>query len=611
MGNNKRVELLAPARDKECAIAAIESGADAIYIGAPNFGARQNASNSLDDLKEIVDYAHRFYVKVHVTINTILSDDELKSAQKLIEKLYEIGVDAIIVQDMGILKLAVDGKLPPIPLHASTQCDNRTIEKVSFFKKLGLPRVILARELSLEQIKEICLNTKPSPRRSAPFLSQSERKNNFNKIVVETFIHGALCVSYSGQCYMSAAIGGRSANRGECAQPCRKKYTVVDENGIIIAKDKYLLCLKDFNASSHLKELIDAGVKSFKIEGRLKGPDYVKNITSFYRREIDKISGKTSSGEVFLDFEPDLNKSFNRGFTDYFLEGRKKSFNLDTQKALGENLGKVKNVGKNWFLIDADLNNGDGLCFFDNGELKGCLVNKVDGNKIYPSVIDGIKPGITIYRNKNTAFEKQLANSKTKRRIKAEIEISSDCIIAVDEDNNRVQVPLSMDEESRTPEKMRENYIKQFKKTGESDFYVENIKITSRNLPFIPVSGLNELRRTLLENLMEERIKNYPREIQNPLNYTKFPLDEMDYHANVHNSLAKEFYENCGCNITEMSFESTGQTKGKTLMHTKHCIKYALNMCKSSKKLFLIDEKGKKYKLQFDCKNCEMKIINL
>ena len=307
----KKIELLAPAKDKETAFAAIDCGADAIYIGASDFGARRAVPNSIDDIKEVVDYAHKFYARVHVTINTILTDSELEQAVKLIHKLYEIGVDAIIVQDMGILKLAVDGKLPPIQIHASTQCDNRTLEKVKFFENIGVSRVILARELSIEEIKNICSNT---------------------NVEIETFIHGALCVSYSGQCYMSYAIGGRSANRGECAQACRKKYTLVDSEGNIIAKDRYLLSLKDFNASRHIEELIKAGVKSFKIEGRLKDINYVKNVVGYYRREIDKFAEKTSSGQVELDFEPDLNKTFNRGYTDYFLDGRKKCFNFDTPK---------------------------------------------------------------------------------------------------------------------------------------------------------------------------------------------------------------------------------------------------------------------------------------
>lgn len=578
--NNFMLELLAPAKDKETAIIAIESGADAIYIGSPKFGARQAVGNSIEDIKEVVDYAHKFYVKVHVTINTILTDEELKQAQELIFKLYEIGVDAIIVQDMGIFKLAMDGKLPPIPIHASTQCDNRTLEKAKFFDNMGISRIILARELSIQQIKEICQNVNAE---------------------VETFIHGALCVSYSGQCYLSHYIGGRSANRGECAQACRKKYTLVDEDGKIIAKDKYLLSLRDFNASKHIKELVDAGVKSFKIEGRLKDKNYVKNVVAFYRHEIDKFAQKDSSGKVFLDFEPDVNKSFNRGFTDYFLDGRKKCFNFETPKAVGEYLGKIKKVGKDYFEIDAELSKQDGLYF--NGQ--GCLVNNIDGKKVYPNRMDGIAVGIDVYRNFDSKFEKQLENSKTKRRIKVEFSCKNGVLKAIDEDKNSVQIPLPANETPKNPEKMRETFIKQMQKTGDSDFYVIDVNVD--DLPFMPMSEINELRRTILSALMNERLKNYRREVQKPLKFTKFPQEKLDYRANIHNQTAKSFYEACGCEVCEMSAESG--SKPTELMRTKHCLKFAFNMCKSPKKLFLIDEKGKKYPLKFDCKNCEMIVL--
>lgn len=578
----KIVELLSPAKDKQTAFAAINAGCDALYIGAMNFGARKNAPNSLEDIKEIVDYAHKFYVRVHVTINTILTDDELKKAKELIQQLYEIGVDAIIVQDMGILKLVFDGKLPPIELHMSTQCDNRTLEKAKFFSDLGASRVILARELSVDQIKEICKNT---------------------ECEVETFIHGALCVSYSGQCYLSHYIGGRSANRGECAQACRKKYSLIDENENVIAKDKYLLSLKDFNASKHLKELVDAGVKSFKIEGRLKDENYVKNVTAYYRKEIDKLAEKTSSGKVFLDFEPDVKKSFNRGFTDYFLDGREKCFNFDTPKSLGEYLGKVTKVSKDYFEIGKNiLNSQDGLFF--GGQ--GCLVNRVDGYKIYPNKMPVIKEGTDVYRNFDAKFEKQLINSKIQRRIKVDFVFENGLLKASDEDNNSVQIELSSGEIPNNPQKMKENFITQMNKTGESDFYAENIEIIGE-LPFLPVSKINELRRNILSELMKERLKNYPRKIQKPLKITKFPIKELDYRANVHNKSAKEFYENCNCKITEMSAESG--SKATELMRTKHCLKYSFNMCKSPKKLYLIDEKGKKFPLLFDCKNCEMVIL--
>lgn len=576
----KKVELLAPAKDKKTAIAAINSGCDAIYIGASNFGARKKVPNSLEDIKEIVDYAHKFYVKVHVTVNTVLTYDELFQAKELIQKLYDIGVDAVIVQDMGIFKLALDGELPPIVLHASTQCDNRTLEKVKFFDNMGISRVILARELSLEQIKEICQN------------SNTE---------IETFIHGALCVSYSGQCYFSHYIGGRSANRGECAQACRKKYTLVDENGKIIAKDKYLLSMKDFNASRHLKDLTDAGVKSFKIEGRLKDENYVKNVVAYYRQEIDKFARKTSSGKVFSDFEPDVRKSFNRGFTDYFLDGRKKCFNFESPKSLGEKLGKITKVGKDCFELNAEVSKQDGLYF--NGQ--GCLVNNIEGRRIYPNKMDGIAVGIDVYRNFDSRFEKQLENSKIKRRIGVKFVCKNGVLNAQDEDGNFVVFVLPQGEMPKNSEKMRENFINQLKKTGESDFYTENTEIIGE-LPFMPVSKINEVRRKILSDLMNERLKNYKRDLQKPLKYAEFPQKELDYRANIHNSEAKCFYENSGCKVCEMSAESGAFPK--ELMRAKHCLKFAFNMCKSPEKLFLIDEKGKKYPLKFDCANCEMVI---
>lgn len=599
----RKLELLAPAKDKKTAIAAIESGCDAVYIGAVKFGARQAVGNSLEDIKEVVEYAHKFYVKVHVTINTILTDDELLQAKDLIWKLYEIGVDAIIVQDMGILELAIRGELPPISIHASTQCDIRTLEKAEFFQNVGVSRIILARELSLEQIQKIC-----------SIVSSKDDKEN--AIEVETFIHGALCVSYSGQCYMSQYIGGRSANRGECAQACRKKYTLVDENGNIIAKDKHLLSLKDFNASKQIENLVKAGVKSFKIEGRLKDENYVKNVVAYYRNILDNCGRKSSSGKIFADFEPDVKKSFNRGFTEYFLKKREKCFNFDTPKAIGEKIGTVTKVGKDFFEIKSklQLNNQDGLCFMNGGHLEGCLVNRSDKNgaviKVFPNKMNGIKTGTEIFRNQDVAFEKLLSNSKIKRRIGVEIIYRDGIITAIDDNKNFANVSVDFTETPKNPDKMKENFIKQMEKTGESDFYARKVRVCS-DLPFIPISVVNELRRKLLDELMDERLKNYKRDVQKPLQHAFFPKEKLDYKANIHNQTAKKFYENCGCEVCEMSLECSSCTqKCIELMRTKHCLKFAFDMCGSPEKLFLIDDKGKKYPLEFDCKNCEMIIHN-
>ncbi len=584
-----KTELLAPAKNKKTAFTAIDCGADAIYIGASSFGARKNAPNSLADIKEIVDYAHKFYVKVFVTLNTILTDDELQEAKGLIYKLHEIGVDALIVQDFGILELAKNGELPPIPLHASTQCDNRTLEKVTFLKELGLKRIILARELSLEKIEEITKTLKHTE--------------------IEVFVHGALCVSYSGQCYLSQYIGGRSANRGECAQPCRKKYSLVDENGNYLAKNKHLLSLKDFNASKQLKKLCELGVKSFKIEGRLKDETYIKTVVSYYRKELDKYSSKTSSGEVITDFQPVLGKSFNRGFTEYFLKEREQCFNFNTPKSIGEKLGKVKFIGKDFFELDANpaLNPQDGLCFMRE-DLQGFKVNKTVGRKIFPNRMPAIKIGDIIYRNFDSKYEKEIENAKFTRKIGVNIEVSQEGIILTDEDKNRVKIDFPQGEEPKNQQGVNDTFICQLKKTGESDFEIKRLNVTC-DLPFLPISAINEFRRNAFEKLMEERLKNYPRKIQKPLKETIFPLQEMDYHANVLNESAKKFYLDHYCEITEPAFEKEQPERQVELMRTKHCLKYAFDLCQTPTNLFLEDEKGVKYPLKFDCKNCEMAIL--
>lgn len=588
----RTVELLAPAKNYDIAIAAINSGADAIYIGASYFGARKNAPNTLEDIARLVKYAHLFNVRIHVAINTILNDLELDKAIDLIRKLYNIGVDAIIIQDMGIIKAAVDGKLPPIQIHASTQCDNRTLDKVKFFDNLGLSRVILARELSLEQISEICSNT---------------------SCEIETFIHGALCVSYSGQCYMSFANGGRSANKGECAQPCRKKYSLVDESGKIILKEKYLLSLKDFNASQYIKDLVEAGVNSFKIEGRLKDINYVKNVVAYYNNLLNSIGVKReASGRVFLDFEPNLDKTFNRGYTTYFLRGREQCFNFLSPKSRGEKLGKIKRVGNDYFEIDTQCSPQDGLCFIKDGEMLGFLVNKVEGSKIYPNKMKGLSAGILLYRNYDSKFEKQLNSSKTVRKIGVSFYISGGFITAVDEDSNSVKIQLPVGETPNNIDKLKNNYISQLNKTGNSDYYTISVNISDDNLNFVPISKINDLRRELLNLLSNERLSKFYSKSQKPIRYAPFPLSKINYKGNVLNFEAENFYTNCGCNVCERALESQRTIpQGIELMRTKHCLKYAANLCqKPSKKLFLIDDKGKKYPLKFDCKNCEMIILN-
>ena len=593
-----RTELLAPAKDKETAFAAIDCGADAVYIGAFAFGARQNAANPIEDIQEVINYAHKFWAKVFVTVNTILTDEELPKAVELVKQLDKIGADAILVQDMGLLyeliKLGLD-----IPIHMSTQCDNRTKEKVDFWNRIGVSRVVLARELSVEQIKEI-------------------HKNN-PKMELEAFVHGALCVSYSGQCYLSQYIGGRSANRGECAQPCRKKYSIINENGKIIAKDIFPLCLKDFNASKSIKQMIDAGIYSFKIEGRLKDTGYVKNITAYYRQELDKYSEKSSSGICSYQFTPNPEKSFNRGFTEYFLNKRENCYNFLSPKSIGEYIGKVVEVKNKTIIIstDKDLHNQDGMCFInsDNTSLEGFIINKVittNSSKklteIITNKIINIRKGDKLYRNSDTEFN-NLLSLPTKRQIGVNVIFDNGYIMLTDEDRVSIEFNIESTEPAKNQQKMNETFVKQFSKTGESDFYINSIKILS-DFPFMPIGTINNIRRECFEMLMQKRLSLYKRQIQKTMQLVPYYKNEVDYRANIHNKTAKEFYEKCGVKVKEMSLESSKPNCQIELMRCKHCIKYALNICKSPENLLLVDEYGKKYPLKFDCRNCEMCVMS-
>lgn len=586
-----KLELLAPAKDYSCAISAINCGADAIYIGAPNFGARKNAGNSIEDIKKITDYAHIFNVKVYVTLNTILADDELTKAQELIQKLYEIKVDALIIQDFSILQLSYENKLPPIVLHASTQCDNRTIEKVKFFEDIGLKRVILARELSIDTIQKIRKET---------------------NIELEHFIHGALCVSYSGQCYLSSYIGSRSANRGECAQACRKKYSLVNKKGEYILKNKYLLSLKDNNLSKHLDKLADAGVESFKIEGRLKDENYVKNTVLFYHNLLKKYPRK-SFGKVISDFEANVEKTFNRSFCDDYLFNKKDNiYNFITPKSTGEYIGVVTTYNDKCFCINTkkELNAQDGLCFVLNDELTGCLINSAektkDGIKVYPNRKVPVFKGLKIYRNIDTAFNKILENSKTVRKLDVYFTVLSDKLIVKDENSTKVEIPLGSTQCANNKEKMKENFIKSLSKTSETPYFSKKVGFECDEIPFLPVSKINELRKQILEKLSEKILERYKTKKQKPVCLAQFPKEQGDYRLNIHNEKALEFCENCGCEVLEKSFESIDNHKNKELMRTRHCLKRASIGCDKKDELFLLDEKGVKYPLIFDCANCEM-----
>ncbi len=596
-------ELLAPANNKNTAIKAIKAGADAVYIGAPKYGARIQAGNSIEDIIDVIEFAHKYRVKIYITLNTILKDNELPDVEKLIWKLYRINADGIIIQDMGILKL----NLPPIALIASTQCNNNTLEKIKFLEETGFKRVILPREMSLNEIKNISSNT---------------------KIELESFVHGALCMSYSGQCYLSYAIGKRSANRGECAQPCRKKYSLKSFDGKYIIKDKHILSLKDLNLSDKLEELIQSGITSFKIEGRLKNEAYVINTTAYYRQALDKILNnynlkRSSDGVSYIDFEPDLNKTFNRGFTQFYINASKKDIStMNYTSSLGEYIGVVDFVKKNYFSLKKNiLNNGDGICFFnENNELQGTNINKTEGNIVFPACIKGIKQGVKIYRNYNKEFDDLLSTIDIKRKIPVKIkvrELENDYIFFItDEENNTVCKMINKNFEKAINTKKAVNILEvQLSKSGDTEFKVVKTDIKLKTIPFIKVSKINEIRRELTNKLNKIRKKNYKSFFQKPIKRVQYPEKFITYKSNIYNQKAMEFYKERGCLIEETAIENQTFIQEKELAVSKYCIKNQLGLCpkqnpikKFSEPYILIDEFNKEYLVEFDCKECVMKI---
>ncbi len=600
---NPKIELLSPAKNLEVGIAAINHGADAVYIGPSQFGARVAAGNSVSDIAQLVEYAHKYYARVYVTLNTILKDDELEPARLLVNDLYNAGVDALIVQDMALLQM----DLPPIALHASTQCDTRTVEKVRFLEQCGFEQVVLARETSLDTMRQM-----------------SEQTN----VALEAFVHGALCVSYSGQCYLSEAARGRSANRGACAQMCRLPYDLIDGEGNTIVAKKHLLSLKDFDASRHIAEMINAGITSFKVEGRLKDIDYVKNITAYYRRQFDAIlegspRRASSSGKTTFFFEPNPKKTFYRGATDYFLEGRKRDiWSFDTPKSLGEPIGKVKDVWRNALSINTKsvIANGDGLCYLNKkGEFEGFRVNKVESGRLLPLTMPKIEKGTLVYRNSDVAFERILTGKTAERKISIDLKVSlhsapcSLLLSAVDSDGVSTSITVDyVGDKANNPDKMLDTWRTQLSKLGGTIFESHTIDLSALNEPlFIPVSQIAEWRRQLVELHEANRSKAYKRlliEIQ-PTTH-QYVTADLDYRANIYNSQAKAFYEQHGCNVKQMAFEQLHQPNAE-LMRTKHCIRYALGMCKkenpkSQIKELYIQNGTDRFRLEFDCRNCEM-----
>lgn len=601
------IELLAPAKNLECGIEAINHGADAVYIGAPRFGARAAAGNSLADIEALVQYAHLYNVRIYVTVNTILRDDELKETEAMIWDLYRVGVDALIVQDMGLTQL----NLPPIPLHASTQMDNRTVEKVRFLADAGFRQVVLARELSVNEISRIhaaCPDT-----------------------LLEVFIHGALCVSYSGQCYVSEACFGRSANRGECAQFCRLQFDMIDADGKVIEKGKHLLSLKDMNQSDNLEELLDAGASSLKIEGRLKDVSYVKNVTAYYRQKLDALFKRrkeyvrASSGSVKLAFRPQLDKSFSRGFTDYFAHGRNPGiFSFNTPKSLGEEVGTVKEIRGNYLTVAGvkAFSNGDGLCYLDaQGRLQGFRVNRVENNKLFPQEMPRIKPKTVLYRNFDQEFDRIMQKKSAERKLAVDVSLAENnfgfTLTMCDEDGNSVSMALSKNKElARTPQ--HDNLINQLGKLGNTPFVPRNIEVDLSENWFIPSSELAELRRATVEKLLSLRRINYHRELwRMPETEHPYPQKELTYLGNVMNKEAAAFYQKHGVEKIAPAFE-VEHPEGAALMFCKHCLRYSMGWCPVHHKVkspyrepyYLVSGDGKKFRLQFDCKNCQMKVYS-
>lgn len=603
----RKIELLAPARNLECGLEAINHGADAVYIGAPKFGARSAAGNSLADIATLVEYAHLFNVRIYVTVNTILKDSELSETEEMIWQLYNAGVDALIVQDMGITQL----NLPPIPLHASTQMDNRTVEKVRFLSNAGFRQVVLARELSLDEIRKI--------HEACP------------DVALEVFVHGALCVSYSGQCYVSEACFGRSANRGECAQFCRLPFSMVDEDGKVIVRNKHLLSLKDLNQSSILESLLDAGATSFKIEGRLKDVTYVKNVTAAYCQKLDEIFCRrkeyvrSSSGDTVLDFTPQLEKSFNRGFTHYFLHGRTPDIaSFNTPKSLGEEMGTMKEQYKKYVTVSGvkPFHNGDGACFIDEqGCLQGFRINKVEGNKLFPAgAIPRIKPKTPIYRNYDQDFEKLLTRKSAERKIGVDWILSETAfgfaLTVSDEDKNSVTLSFPVETKEKARTSQHDNLCSQLKKMGNTPFRTRSVVIQCSEEWFIPSSLISDWRRLATDRLVALRRINFRRELQvwKPTNHS-YPTSSLTYLGNVMNGKAEKFYQEHGvCNIAP-AYEKQAPDNA-TLMFCRHCLRYSMGWCPTYQRVrspyrepyYLVSNDGKRFRLEFDCKRCQMKV---
>ncbi|MBK8317343.1 MAG: U32 family peptidase [Betaproteobacteria bacterium] len=608
---NHPLELLAPAKNADFGIAAINHGADAVYIGGPAFGARANAGNTLADIERLSRHAHRFNAKVFVALNTILRDDELDEARQMAWQAYESGADALIVQDMGLLEM----DLPPIQLHASTQTDNRNPAKVRFLEDAGFSQVVLARELSMKEVAEIAAQT---------------------NVALEYFVHGALCVAFSGQCFISHAHTGRSANRGECSQACRLPYTLVDDKGKTITENQHLLSMKDNNQSNNVLALAQAGVSSFKIEGRYKDLSYVKNITAHYRTLLDEVlTGhpefhRASSGHSTYTFTPQPEKTFNRGYTDYFANDRQDDIGaFDAAGFVGEAIGEVTEIGPNYFMVNAesDFNNGDGVCFYDaHAEVVGFRINRAEGKKLFPVAIpEGLTEGATLFRNHDQAFERALEKESAERRVSIQPLFAETpdgfALTLTDEDGISATVNLKNNENSgkeiaKNAERATATLIEQLGKFGNTMFAAQPAELQLSQAWFLPTAAINAMRREATEKLEQARLAAYqrPPRAEPAANPVPYPQEELTYLGNVFNAKARQFYEKHGVKLIADAYEANEEKGMVSLMITRHCLRFSFNLCPKEVKHLKPDPMtlvngSEKLILKFDCKACEMHVI--
>ena len=599
----RKLELLAPAKDFDTAVDAIDCGADAVYIGAGKFGARHSATNAVADIARVAKYAHRYGAKVYATLNTLLFDNELEEAKEQALALIEAGIDALIVQDMAYCRMNL-----PIELHASTQTNCVSIEKVKFFEEVGFARAILERSLSKNDIAEIRKAT---------------------NIELEAFVHGAICVSQSGRCFFSRSTSERSGNRGECSQPCRLEYDLCNDKGETIIKSKHLLSVRDLDLSARLGEMIDLGITSFKIEGRLKDRAYVRNIVSLYRQLLDKEIAKrndverSSVGRSTVEFEPNASRTFTRGAGEYFFDSKCRGVaSFDTPKAMGERIGKVVKIDRQGIVLDRknDLATGDGVCFISNGSLVGTNVVGVENERVQLNRYDGVVVGIELFRNYNRIFSQAVERSRIKRTISVDLlsQFSDDKITLTATDEEGISVSLSTDcktEEARDKAKGEEALRRQLARSGDTMFEIGDIAI--ENLRFAPMSIVGGLRRDLLAKLEEERIYRYSAKERRPFiekRDARYPTKQLTPQDNVINRLAREFYSDHGVVDIAEGLDCRTSTAGEQVIISDYCIRREIGECLLEKPrlrgdLYLV-RGTKKYRLCFDCKACQMRIID-